>query len=83
MIATENGRLTVPAQVRRAAGIEPGQSLVVYAEDGRVIIETRAQLVERIRRDVTDSWTGTGAVVDELITERRAEAANEDAEDGR
>jgi len=74
MAATQDGRLTIPAQVRRAAGIEPGDTLVVYVEDGRVIIETRDQLTARIKRDLATAWTGTGSVVDELIADRRAEA---------
>jgi len=74
----EQGRVTIPAQVRRAAGLEQGVPLVVYVEDGRVVIETREQLADRIRRDVAVTWTGKGSVVDELIAERRAEAARED-----
>jgi bifunctional DNA-binding transcriptional regulator/antitoxin component of YhaV-PrlF toxin-antitoxin module len=70
--------VTTPAQARRAAGIEAGVPLVVYVEDGRVVIETREQLADRIRRDVAAAWTGTGSVVDELITDRRADAARED-----
>jgi AbrB family looped-hinge helix DNA binding protein len=77
--ATQDGRVTIPAQVRRAAGIEPGATLVVYVEDGRVVIETRDQLAARIKRDVTSAWTGPGSVVDELISERRAEAAEHDS----
>lgn len=75
--ATENGRVTIPAPVRRAAHIEPGQSLVVYVEDGRVVIETREQLVERIRRDFASADTGSGSMADELIAERRADADRE------
>ncbi|MGH4024743.1 MAG: AbrB/MazE/SpoVT family DNA-binding domain-containing protein [Pseudonocardiaceae bacterium] len=74
----EQGRVTIPAQVRRAAGIEAGMPLVVYVEDGRIVIETREQLAERIRRDVAATWTGEGSVVDELIADRRAEAAREE-----
>ncbi len=74
----EQGRVTIPVQVRRAAGIEAGVPLVVYVEDGRVVIETRDQLADRIRRDVAATWTGDGSVVDELITDRRAEAAREE-----
>jgi AbrB family looped-hinge helix DNA binding protein len=70
--------VTIPAQVRRAAGIEAGVPLVVYVEDGRIVIETREQLAERIRRDVAATWTGEGSVVDELIADRRTEAARED-----
>lgn len=68
------GRVTIPAQVRRAAGIEPGDSVVIHVEDGRVVIETHAQLAARVRREVTRDWQGTGSVVDELTAERRAEA---------
>jgi AbrB family looped-hinge helix DNA binding protein len=74
----EQGRVTIPAQVRRAAGIEAGVPLVAYVEDGRVVIETREQLADRIRRDVAAAWTGPGSVVDELIADRRSEAARED-----
>lgn len=70
--------MTIPAQIRRAAGIEPGAPLVVYVEDGRVVLETREQLAARLRRDVAAAWTGEGSVVDELIADRRAEAARED-----
>ncbi|MEK6440926.1 hypothetical protein [Pseudonocardia sp. T1-2H] len=52
--------------------------MVVYVEDGRVVIETREQLAQRIRREIAESWTGEGSVVDELIADRRAEAARED-----
>lgn len=35
-------------------------------------------LADRIRRDVAATWTGGGSVVDELITDRRAEAVREE-----
>ncbi len=79
--ANGQGRVTIPAQVRRAAGIEPGVPLLVYVEDGRVVIETREQLLARIRRDVADSWVGHGSVVDELIADRRAEAKREETDE--
>ncbi|MGQ0481736.1 MAG: AbrB/MazE/SpoVT family DNA-binding domain-containing protein [Pseudonocardia sp.] len=73
----DQGRVTIPAQVRRAAGLESGVALVVYLEDGRVVIESRDQLADRIRREAAASWTGEGSVVAELIAERRAEATHE------
>lgn len=69
--------MTIPAQVRRAAGIESGAPLVCYFEDGRVVIETREALAHRIRADVAAAWTGEGSVVDELIEDRRREARAE------
>ena len=68
----------IPEAVRQAAGIEAGVPLAVYVEDGRVMIETREQLADRIRREVAAAWTGEGSVVNELIADRRAEAARED-----
>jgi AbrB family looped-hinge helix DNA binding protein len=78
LVVNQQGRVTIPAQIRREAGIEAGTPLVVYVEDGRVVIETREQLGQRIRREIAQSWTGEGPVVDELIADRRAEAAHED-----
>jgi AbrB family looped-hinge helix DNA binding protein len=75
---TPQGRVTIPAQLRREAGIEVGDTVVVHVEDGRVVVETRAQLAARTRRDVARAAAG-GSPVDELIAERRAEAAREQA----
>jgi len=77
LAVNEQGRVTIPAQIRRAAGIEAGALLVAYVEDGRVVLETREQLAARLRRDVAAAWTGEGSVVEELLADRRAEAANE------
>jgi bifunctional DNA-binding transcriptional regulator/antitoxin component of YhaV-PrlF toxin-antitoxin module len=76
--ANDQGRVTIPVQVRRAAGIESGEPLVCYFEDGRVVIETREALAHRIRADVAAAWAGQGSVVDELIEERRREARDKD-----
>jgi len=79
------GRVTIPAQIRRAAGIATGTAVVMYVEDGRVVLETRAQLAERLRRDVAASWTGDpgASAAAELIAERRAEARADDSTGGR
>lgn len=53
--------------------------MVMYIEDGRVVIEPRAQLAARTKRDVALAWGGRDeSAVDELIRERRAEAAREE-----
>lgn len=83
VVANGQGRVTIPAPVRHAAGIEPGTPLTVYEEDGRVVLETRAQLAARIRRDVAADWSGPDSVVDELIAERRQTAHEEEREDTR
>lgn len=74
--------MTIPAHVRRAAGIEPGQTLVVYVEAGRVVLEERAHLLARIQHKLITASAErghTGSVVEELIAERHAEATREDS----
>ena len=73
---TPQGRVTIPAQLRREAGIEVGDTVIVHVEDGRVVVETRAQLAARTRRDVARA-AAPGSVVDELLADRRAEADRE------
>lgn len=73
----DQGRVTIPAQLRRELGIEPGSSIIAYVDDGRLILEPRAHLVARIQRVAQESRTGDGSVVDELIAERRAEESRE------
>jgi len=71
--------VTIPAQLRRAAHIEPGQRLVMHVEDGQVIVESRANLIARTKRDFSANSTGAD-LVGELLSERRAAAEREATE---
>ncbi|ALE86045.1 AbrB family transcriptional regulator (plasmid) [Pseudonocardia sp. HH130629-09] len=81
VVVNRDGRVLIPAQVRRDLGLAAGSTLLLSVEDGRVVMESRAQLVSRMRREIAESWQGdpTESVTDELLAERRAEAATEDA----
>lgn len=81
VIVNGDGRILIPAQVRRDLGLATGSTLLLSVEDGRVVMESRAQLVERMRREIAAEWQGDpqDSAADELIAERRAEAATEDA----
>jgi AbrB family looped-hinge helix DNA binding protein len=75
---TPQGRVTIPAAMRREVGIEVGDTVIVHVEDGRVVVETRDQLAARTRRDVARAGI-RGSVVDELLAERRADAVRDQA----
>jgi AbrB family looped-hinge helix DNA binding protein len=80
LTAARDGRVTIPAQLRRAAGLEPGSRLVMYVERGRVVIEDRDRLLVRVQREAIEAAASAGqrgGVVDELIADRRAAAARE------
>lgn len=71
------GRIVVPAAFRRALGVEVGDPLVLVLEDGemRVVSVPRAvaRAQSRVRRYVPEG----ARLADELLAERRREAAHE------
>jgi AbrB family looped-hinge helix DNA binding protein len=81
VVVNEQGRVTIPAPLRQQLGLVPGSRAVAYVEDGRLVIEDRRHLLARLQDDVARraeaSGAGTGSAVDELLAERRAEAAAE------
>lgn len=71
--------MTIPAALRQALGLVPGSRAVAYIDDGRLVIEDRGRLLARLQDEVARraGASGAGSAVDELIAERRAEAAAE------
>lgn len=70
------GRIVVPAALRRRLGIEAGDVLVARAEDDRLVLERREAVLARIRQRFAHIPPEV-SLVDELIAERRREAARE------
>jgi AbrB family looped-hinge helix DNA binding protein len=71
------GRVVVPAQIRRALGIQGGQQLSISLEGDVIRLQTVDTVLERARAIARRKRKRTGSVVDEFITDRRAEAAKE------
>lgn len=79
---SDKGRLTVPADVRQAAGIPEGAELVVTASgDGEVTLTTREAVVRRIREAVPSTPVG-GWPLAEWDREDAADDERDDARDG-
>lgn len=72
----DNGRVVIPAAIRRQSGIRPGEQITVRAEDGAVILETREALLRRIQSDYRRDG-GEPDAVERLIGSRREEARRE------
>ena len=70
------GRLVIPSDIRRKLGIAPGDILVARVEDGRLVLEKREALLQRLRRRFAHIPPGV-SLADELISERRAEPRRE------
>lgn len=68
------GRLVIPRELRRAAGIEPGMSLELRFEDGAVLIEPAPTPVELVRRKhfvVARPSRAMAALTDRTVQETR------------
>ena len=74
---TEGGRIVIPAQMRKALGINVGKSVTLTLNEDGVRISTRENAIKRIDELMKDKIDPTRSIVDELIQERRVEAENE------
>lgn len=70
------GRLVIPVALRKALQLKPGDRLVARIVDEGLVLERR-ETVEKRLRDRFRHIPGEVRLAEELIAERRAEAANE------
>ncbi|HEV2811476.1 MAG TPA: AbrB/MazE/SpoVT family DNA-binding domain-containing protein [Acidimicrobiales bacterium] len=72
------GRLVIPAAMRRHLGLEPGSVVLVRLEGDALRLERQEAALDRVRARYAKA-AGGPSVVDELLAERREEA-HRDAE---
>ncbi len=73
----KNGRVYVPAEYRRELGLKPGDPVVVQLYEGELRIMSQLEGIRRAREIVARYVSPDRSLADELIEERRAEAARE------
>ena len=74
------GRIVIPAAFRKELGIKAGDVLVVQVDDDELRLFTPRSGIARAQALVRKYIPPGISLVDELIAERRAEAAREDEE---
>jgi len=73
----ENGRVVIPAEFRKALGINAGDEVVLRMEDDELRITTPKRRLERAQRLVRKHVKPGASLVDELIAGRREAARRE------
>jgi AbrB family looped-hinge helix DNA binding protein len=73
----DNGRIVIPAKIRKSMGLKPGDVVVMSLEDGVLHIETQLARIRRIQEEFKKFATPGTLASDELIAERREEARRE------
>jgi AbrB family looped-hinge helix DNA binding protein len=75
---SKSGRLSIPAEFRRAVGLEHGGDVIVDLEGGKIRIRTVAEAVARAQMLTKESLgSKSKASVADFIAERRKEARRE------
>ncbi|MEN9567429.1 MAG: hypothetical protein RLZZ69_2625 [Cyanobacteriota bacterium] len=70
------GRLVIPATLRRLLGFEEGDTLIARSEEGRLILEKQETIKRRLKARFSELPKET-SLANELIAERREEAKRE------
>jgi AbrB family looped-hinge helix DNA binding protein len=74
----QQGRIVIPAECRRAAGLKPGDDLLIEAVgEGELRLRTRAQALKEAQAIVARYLPKGRDLVQEFINDRRKEAARE------
>jgi len=71
------GRLVIPAELRREMSLSSGDVLLAAVEGQRLVLEKREAVLERVKRRFSHISPDVN-LADELIAERRAEARREE-----
>ncbi|HTX41694.1 MAG TPA: AbrB/MazE/SpoVT family DNA-binding domain-containing protein [Acidobacteriaceae bacterium] len=73
----ENGRVVIPAEVRRELGVESGGEIILERQENGYRLTTRRQRIEEAQRYLRRFIKPGVSLVDELIAERREAAKHE------
>lgn len=74
---SEGGRVVVPAEIRKALGLEEGDVVLWELKEGEARLTTRRERLRRAQALVREYVPAGVSLSDELIAERRAEAERE------
>ncbi|MGF3024057.1 AbrB/MazE/SpoVT family DNA-binding domain-containing protein [Methylobacterium aquaticum] len=73
----DGGKLVIPASFRREMGLQVGDTVVMEMVDGELRVRSRDAAIAEIQKLVRGLVPEGVCLSDELIADRRAEAAKE------
>jgi AbrB family looped-hinge helix DNA binding protein len=71
------GRVVIPAAIRKEMGLEGTVDLIFRYEDGTLTVETIEDAVDYVQSVVAQFVASGGSLVDDLLAQRRSEAADQ------
>jgi AbrB family looped-hinge helix DNA binding protein len=76
LVLGQQGRVVIPADIRSALGLAPGDRLHLHVTGQRLVLERRHDAVTELR-GLASSLPKERSLVDELIADRRLAASAE------
>ena len=74
----EGGRLVIPAAMREALGVRPGDELALEVEDGELKIKPYMAVIKELQAEFNRLVTDGMDVVDDFLRERREDQKRAD-----
>ena len=74
---TEGGRIVIPAPCREALNLQTGDEVLLKLVDGELRLSSRKQAISRAQAWAQSLNPQSQSMVDQLLKDRQAEAANE------
>ncbi len=74
----EGGRLVIPAEMRKAMGVKPGDTLVLKVRDGELTVVSQLVSIRKVQERLAPYKKPGESAVDEFLTERREEQRRSD-----
>lgn len=76
----KSGRIVVPAELRQRCRIQPGDHVILAESHGHLTVKSYDQVIKEVQAYFADAAPPGVLLSEELIKDRRAEAARELAE---
>ena len=73
----ESGRIVLPASIRKEFGLEPGERLTVFSQDGEIRIMSRKMALESIRAGIVKQRGSLKGILDEFLAEKHQETGRD------
>ena len=74
---SDNGRVLIPAEIRKSLNLKAGDQLVMSVTDGEIRLVPQSEAIKRAQDKIAQYVDPSRLLSDELIQERREEAKRE------
>ena len=79
MKMSDGGRVVIPAEIRQSMGLKEGDTVLWELRGGEAVLTTRLAQMREAQAMVRQYLPAGVSLVDELIADRRAENAQDEA----